>query len=238
MKTAGSGSEERLVRVLLVDDHRLVREGLRARLHPEAFVVVGEVSTGAEAIAAAQELEPDVVLLDINLADMSGAVVCAAILEQSPTTTVLIISAYADEHSVISVLDAGAHGYLLKDADLDVVASIRRALAGEVVLDSRITSIVVRNLGARGVDPCTRLTEQEVKILQLAAEGASNREIGSRLYLSRHTVKEYLSNAMRKLGVSSRVVAVLEAERRGLIARPALDGDDGGFPARDVSLLG
>lgn len=221
------------VRVLLVDDHRIVRDALRGRLPGDRFHVVGDVGTAAEALAVVEELRPDVVLLDAQLPDRSGADVCAEILERAAGTTVVVVSAYADEETVLAALGAGAHGYLLKDTDLlDLPASVSRALAGDCVLDSRATAILVRKLGTLERPPTARaaseepveLTVQERKIIELAAEGCSNPQIGARLYLSRHTVKEYLSNAMRKLDATSRVAAVLEAERRGLINGGARNG--------------
>ena len=206
------------VRVALVDDHRIVREGLRARLPADEFEVVAEASTGASAIVAVQRFQPDIVLLDLGLPDRPGSSVCAEIRKVAPDTKVIIISMHRDEQSVRAAVDAGANAYLLKDAeDLDVVGTMRRVLAGESVIDPRAAAALFRNLGAPPAPAIPRLTEQERKILKLAAGGLTNPEIGARLYLSRHTVKEYLSHAMRKLGVKTRVEAVMEAARLGLI---------------------
>jgi DNA-binding NarL/FixJ family response regulator len=206
------------VHVLLVDDHRVVREGLRRCLDAPDLAVVGEAATGAAAIAAAAELEPDVVVLDARLPDLPGARVCSALLEARPSVAVAFLSAYLDPQLVAAAADAGASAYLLKDVEeLDLADAVRRVAAGERLFDPRAAAAAI---GARG--PTPRLSDQELRVLELAAQGCTNREIGARLYLSRHTVKEYLSNAMRKLEVDNRVEAVVEASRRGLIETPAL----------------
>lgn len=218
---AWAGDAGRSIRVLVVDDHRVVRDGLRFRLERGGFSIVGEASTGAEAVAKAAKYKPDVVLLDLGLPDRPGAAVCAEILAAVPSTVVVVLSAHADDRSVGAALDAGASSYLLKDAeDVDLAAALIRAVRGESVLDPRAAALLLRRMGTRG-EGRPELSEQERRILQLAAEGLTNREIGARLYLSRHTVKEYLSNAMRKLDVGSRVEAALEATRLGLIDPPA-----------------
>jgi two-component system, NarL family, response regulator DevR len=206
------------IRVLLVDDHRVVREGLRRCLDAPDLDVVGEAATGAAAVAAAARLRPDVVVLDAKLPDMPGPVVCAAIAERLPTAVIAVLSAYLEPQLVAAAVDAGASAYLLKDAEeLDLARAVRQVAAGERLVDPRAAAAA---LGTRGSGPA--LSNQELRVLALAAQGCTNREIGTRLFLSRHTVKEYLSNAMRKLEVDSRVEAVVEASRRGLLEAPAL----------------
>lgn len=210
--------------VLVVEDHRIVREGLRSRLEAEDFSIVAEVENGAKAIEAAIKHRPDIVLLDLNLPDRPGAEVCAEILASVPETAVVVLSAYGDEASVRSAVDAGARAYLLKDAEeLDLPATLRRVLAGESVLDPRAAAAL---LGARRQPEVPKLSDQELNVLRLAAEGFTNPEIGARLYLSRHTVKEYLSNAMRKLDVGGRVEAVMKASQLGLIEGPSTSGQE------------
>jgi two-component system, NarL family, response regulator DevR len=206
------------VRVLLVDDHRVVREGLRRCLDAPGVAVIGEAATGAAAIAAAAELHPDVVVLDARLPDLPCAHVCEALLESVPGVEVAVLSAYLDPQLVAAAADAGASAYLLKDAEeLDLADAVRRVAAGERLVDPRAAAAA---LGTRRSAP--RLSDQELRVLALAAQGCTNREIGTRLFLSRHTVKEYLSNAMRKLEVDNRVEAVVEANRRGLLEQPVL----------------
>jgi DNA-binding NarL/FixJ family response regulator len=205
-------------RVLVVDDHRVVREGLKAGLQDEDLHVVGDVATGAAAISAATRLRPDVVILDARLPDIPGPLVCASILERVPTAAVAFLSAYVDAELVAAAIDAGASAYLLKDAEeLELADTVRRLARGERFLDARAGAVLLAR--RRGDEP--RLTRSEISILRLAAEGCTNREIGAQLYLSPHTVKEYLSNAMRKLDVDSRVAAAVEADRRGLLGLPA-----------------
>jgi DNA-binding NarL/FixJ family response regulator len=209
--------DARPIRVLLVDDHRVFRDGLRHDLPADDFEIVADVATGKAAVIEAARHQPDVVMLDVSLPDLSGAIVCAEVLARAPLTTVIVLSAYSDEHTVRSVLDAGARAYLLKDRqDVNLPETILRVLAGESVVDPRAAAVLLRSLSR--VEPdVPKLSNQEVRILRLAADGLSNRDIGLRLGLSRHTVKEYLSNAMRKLDVTSRVQAVLEVSKYGLL---------------------
>ena len=204
--------------VLIVDDHEVAREGLRALLGKAAVEIVGEASTGLEAVEQVAELRPDVVLLDFNLPDMDGADACSRILERSPDSAVIVLSAFGDDGLVRAAVDAGARGYLLKDAGgLDLSDLIARAIAGERVIDPRAAAALMRTLGPDAAERQVSLTPQEMRILELVGEGLSNPDIGTRMHLSRHTVKEYLGNAMQKLGVTSRVEAVLKADRLGLV---------------------
>ena len=202
--------------ILVVDDHPLYRAGVKTCL---GDYETWEVSTGAEAILEASRRRPDVVLLDLNLPDMPGSAVCAEVIKRRPETAVIVVSAVDDEELIVQALDAGARGFLLKDAIVDLPAAIESVMAGAIVLDSRVEAAVVRLRQARGAGRRNgiALSPQEIRILRLAAEGYSNREIGDRLFLSRHTVKEYLGNAMRKLKVTSRVEAVLKATQAGLL---------------------
>jgi len=206
--------------VLLVDQYPAVREGVRAWLAETEFDVVGDVATADEAIEAASRLSPDVVVLDPSLSEADGVALCAAILEQVPDAAIVVYSGYCDEETVVAAADAGARAYLLKDAPKpDLAHVLRRVAVGERFVDPRVAAALFRAQG-RAARP--RLTEQELCVIRLAAQGLTNREIGARLYLSRHTVKEYLSHAMRKLGAESRVAAVMEAGRRGLLGPVSL----------------
>jgi DNA-binding NarL/FixJ family response regulator len=201
--------------ILVVEGHRLVRQGIRSELSDADGVVVTEVSSGAAAIAAAAEQRPDVVVLASDLVDRPGPEVCAAILEQHPDTAIIFLSEHSDEASVRAALDAGARAYLLPDSDeLDLLRAIQRALAGESVIDPRAAAAL---LASRGGAQQPKLTGQELKVLRLVAEGLTNPEIGASLYLSRHTVKEYVSHAMHKLEATNRIEAVRKATALGLI---------------------
>jgi two-component system, NarL family, response regulator DevR len=191
--------EPMTVRVLVADGYPVVRAGLRQFLDAPDVAVVGEAATGAEAVSAAARLRPDVVVLDAALADACREIPAAVVLATSVAPDLVAAAA-----------QAGAAAYLVKDLEgPELLDAVRRVAAGERLVDPRA--------GAAMFEARASLSSQEVKVLTLAAEGCTNREIGSRLHLSRHTVKEYLSNAMRKLGVDSRVSAVVEAGRRGLL---------------------
>ena len=193
------------VRVLVADGYPVVRAGIRQFLRAPDVKVVGEAGTGAEAVSAAARLRPDVVVLDATFAD-----VCRQIMERAPATAVALLSSSIAPDLVAAAAEAGAAAYLVKDLErVDLLDAVRRVAAGERLVDPRAGAAVFRARAS--------LSSQELRVLTLAAEGFTNREIGSRLFLSRHTVKEYLSNAMRKLGVDSRVSAVVEANRRGLL---------------------
>ena len=201
------------VRVLVVDGYPLVRAGIRQFLHAPDVAVVGEVGTGAAAVSAAAKLRPDVVVLDAALPDIPAPVVCGQIRARAPKTAVAVLSSSVEPELVAAAAEAGAAAYLVMDLDeVDLLDAVRRVAAGERPVDPRAGAAAFRARAAR-----TQLTGQEIRVLKLAAQGCTNREIGTRLFLSRHTVKEYLSNAMRKLGVESRVAAVVEANRRGLL---------------------
>ena len=201
--------------ILLVDPHPVVRQGLRAWLAQPGLDVVGEAATADEAVEAVSRLRPDAVVLEPWLPDAAGAAVCAEVAERAPDAAVVVYSGAYEEETVIAAADAGARAYLLKDAEEpDLADVLRRVAAGERFVDPRVAAALFH---AQGETARPRLTGQELSVIRLAAQGYTNRQIGAQLYLSRHTVKEYLSHAMRKLGVESRVAAVVEAGRLGLL---------------------
>jgi DNA-binding NarL/FixJ family response regulator len=203
------------VRVLIVEDHRLMRAGIRAQLPRAEFEIVGEAGTGADGIALALEHQPDVVILDLGLPDADGVDVCRELVADVPGVLVMVLSARCDRESVLGAIDAGALAYLHKSAeDLDLAAAIRTVMDGKSVLDPAAARVLVQ----RHVEPPrTPLTPQEQNVVMLVAEGLTNREIGTRLSVSPHTAKEYVSAAMRKLGETTRVGVVLHAARDGLL---------------------
>jgi DNA-binding NarL/FixJ family response regulator len=205
------------LRVLLAEDHAVVREGTRQILErdPE-IVVVGEAADGAEVVALAARLAPDVVLLDLSLPVMNGIEATRLIRSVEPAPRVLILSAYDDEDYVVAAVEAGANGYLLKSAHArDVIAAIRAVASGQVVLHPG----VARHLMARGADNAARevLTDREIEILQLAARGNRTKEIASELSVSTRTVEAHFTSIFNKFGVMTRTEAIVHAASRGWV---------------------
>jgi DNA-binding NarL/FixJ family response regulator len=206
------------IRVVLVDNHHIVRQGLRSVLDPDPrFEVVGEAASGAEALRVVTEQQPDVVLLDLKLGDVSGTDLCRPIIQASPRTAVLILTAFIDRNLVDACLRAGARGYLLKDAEsLRLPEQILTVVEGHVALDPRAADVLTNYL--HHYDPLPELLNmRELQVLRLIAQGLTNKEIGGQLHLSENTVKGYVKEILAKLGVRNRVEAVLRAKERGLI---------------------
>jgi DNA-binding NarL/FixJ family response regulator len=234
------------VSVLVALPSKIIRKGIRAELAANGSRIVAEVATGAEAIAAVATHHPDVVLLDSQLPDRSATSVCTSILGEDASAAVIVLATSQQEAAVRAALDAGALAYLLKDSeDLDLARTIERVMAGEKVVDPAAAAAIIES--GTGAQP--RLTTQELNVLRLVAEGLTNPEIGERLYLSRHTVKEYVSHAMRKLDAANRIEAVRKAAALGLVEsiepttaapheapRRALVYNDTGKPARTSEL--
>ena len=192
------------IRLLLVDDHEVVRAGLRALLAGiEGIEIVGEAGSVADAVREAARCEPEVILMDLRLPDGTGIDACREILSGAPRTRILFLTSYSDEQAVMSTVLAGAAGYVLKDiGHRALVEAIRDASAGRPILDPRITDPVVSRV--RGTEA---LSAQEQRVLALVVEGKTNKEIAAALGLSDKTVKNYLSNVFSKLGISRRAQA-------------------------------
>jgi DNA-binding NarL/FixJ family response regulator len=205
------------ISVLLVDDHSLVRRGFRRILEDEPDIeVTGEAGDGGEAVRLAKELQPNVVVMDCAMPNMNGLQATRKILEQQPQTLVLMLSMHPEETLVRQALDAGARGYVLKNAvDLELGAAIRRVVAGETVLDSQLT----RPATLKG-DRDEHLTPRELEILQMIVEGKSNKEIASVLDLSANTVAVHRANIMDALGIHKTAELVVYAIRNGLVNLP------------------
>lgn len=209
------------IRLMLVDDHEVVRQGLRALLERrEHLAVVAEAGTVAEAIDAAARAQPDVIVMDVRLPDGTGIEACREIRAERPETRVLMLTSYADDEAVYASIVAGAAGYLLKQTrGRELVAAIEAVARGESLLDPAVTSKVLarmRELATGGhKSPLADLTEQEQRILGLIAEGKTNREIAQTIYLSEKTVKNYVSTILSKLGMERRAqAAAFMAEQR------------------------
>ena len=206
-------------RILLCDDHEVVREGLRVLIaRQETMSVVGEAGTVADAIEAAARSKPDVVIMDVRLPDGSGVEACRAIRETRPETKVIMLTSYADDDALFASIIAGASGYLLKQTrGQAVVDAITAVAAGGSLLDPDVTGKVLERVRqSRDEDPAlASLTEQERKVLAGLAEGHTNREIGEKLFLAEKTVKNYVSRILDKLGLSRRAeAAAFMAKRR------------------------
>jgi DNA-binding NarL/FixJ family response regulator len=214
-------AEPRPIRVLLTDDHELVRAGLRAMLAGDSGVsVVGEAGTGAAAIVQARELKPDVVLLDARLPDMPGDEVCRRMLANAPELIVVILTTFAEDDLVRRCVRAGARGYLLKDiARLDLGRSLRAVMRGEAVIDSKVAPAVLAAVRQAADDGAADepLNPRQREVLRLVAEGLSNREIAARTHLSEYTVKGYVEEILERLGARNRVHAAIVATKQGLI---------------------
>ena len=203
------------IKVLLVDDHSLVRRGFRRMLEAEPdIVVVGEASNGDEAVRLARELAPQVIVMDCALPGTSGLVATRKILETSPRKAILMLSMHSEDTLVRQALEAGARGYILKNAiDLELAAAIRRVAAGEVVLDAQLA----RPSALRG-ERNAGLTPRELEILQLIVNGKSNKEIADDLKLSANTVAVHRANIMETLGIHKTAELVVYAIRNGLVS--------------------
>ena len=205
------------MRIVVVDDHEIVRQGLKALLEAdEDFSVVGEAGSVAEAVRRVGYESPDVVVMDVRLPDGSGVEACREIRSRWPSVKVLMLTSYADEEALMSAIVAGASGYVLKRIDShDLVSNLRKVAAGESLLDGEMTDRLFRKL--RGDEPddplLARLTPQERKILDHIAEGLTNREISEQMFLAEKTVKNYVSNLLAKLEMSRRSEAAAYAAR-------------------------
>jgi two-component system response regulator DevR len=208
-----SGPTAPALRILVVDDHEVVRQGLVSLLdRREGFQVVAQAGTVAEAIEQASRFEPDIVILDVRLPDGSGIEACREIRSELPKTRVIMLTSYPDEEAVLSAIVAGASGYLLKQIRArDLVAAIETVGHGESLLDPAVTEKVLDRVRRIATGTYTnevaQLTGQEQKILLLVAEGKTNKEIASEIFLSDKTVKNYVSSILSKLNLERRAQA-------------------------------
>lgn len=213
------------VRILIVDDHGIVRRGLRLQLEEhEEFQVIGEASDGREAVRLAQELSPDVVIMDIAMPNLSGIQATAQLVKHDPNIGVIILSMHSDESYLLRTLTAGAKGYLLKDsADEDLYRAVQAVSQGKPFFSPTIAKTLLedymRQLQQRGLqDSYDLLTDREKEILQLLAEGKSNKEVAGQLNLSPSTVETHRTRIMQKLDLHSSADIVLYAVRKKIIS--------------------
>jgi DNA-binding NarL/FixJ family response regulator/class 3 adenylate cyclase len=212
--------EEGPIRVLLVDDHAVVRRGLRGFLELlKDFDVVGEAENGREGVAAADRLMPDVILMDLLMPEMSGLEAIAAIKEAHPEIEIVAVTSFIEEEKVTAALEAGASGYLLKDAEAEEVAqAIRAAYNGEVHLDPAVSRLLAQRMRLRkDAEPVEPLTAREKEVLTQLAKGAANKEIAYELGITERTARTHVSNILGKLGLASRTQAALYAVEHKLV---------------------
>jgi DNA-binding NarL/FixJ family response regulator len=212
------------IRLLLADDHTMLREGLRRSMEGEGFDVVGEASDGDEAVRLAEELKPDVVLMDVSMPVLDGVDATRLVRERLPDTQVVMLTMHADADIIVKAVRAGAAGYLVKDCTTDEVArTVRMAANGETTVSPELAESMLEQVQAEqdsapaGADEESVISKREVEVLQLIAEGASTPEVAERLYISAKTVKNHLASIYQKLDSRDRTQAVVRAVRMGII---------------------
>jgi DNA-binding NarL/FixJ family response regulator len=211
------------IRVLIVDDHSVVRMGLRMFFdHQPDIEVVGEATDGSEGVAMARRLEPDVVLMDLLMPNMDGVTAIGRIKAELPETEIVTMTSFIEEEKVTSALEAGASGYVLKDAEAEeVAAAVRAAYAGEMHLDPAVARLLAERMRRKPVNDLVEpLTDRERDVLNLLGQGMSNKEIGSALFITERTARTYVSNILGKLGLASRTQAALYAVEHKLVEPP------------------
>lgn len=211
------------IRIVIVDDHEVVRSGLRAILEPEDDLdVVGEASSGAEAVEEVPRHAPDVVLMDVRMEEMSGIEACRLIKSASPEVNVLMLTSFAEEEAVMSAIMAGASAYLLKNVGrAELIRAIHSVAAGQNLLDPAVTKRVLERLAKLTASEQQRevedLSQREREVLALVAAGDTNRGIAERLVISEHTARNHVSRILDKLGLTRRSEAAVFAAQHGLL---------------------
>lgn len=210
------------IRLMLADDHRMLREGLGRSMREQGFDVVGEASDGAEAVAMAQRLRPDVILMDVTMPEMDGVEACRQVRADLPATQVVMLTMHADQEVLASAIRAGASGYLVKDCSTEEIASaVRMAASGETALSPQLAASMLNEVRkwdkAAAAEEERVVTKREEEVLQLIADGCSTPEVAAKLYISQKTVKNHLASIYQKLDARDRTQAVLQAVRMGIV---------------------
>jgi len=211
------------IRILLADDHEFVRESIYKLLEQEpALEIVGQASDGEQMVALAKELKPDVIITDIAMPKLNGIEATKIIKQSNPSVGILVFTAYSFDQYVFAILEAGANGYLLKDSSArDLINGIYAVYRGDSVLHPSVASKLIRRFKKAGKDGEAQaldvLTDRELAVLRLAAQGKSNKEIAAQLHLSKRTVESHIGHIFSKLGVGSRTEAVILALKEGLV---------------------
>ena len=216
------GTEREPIRLMLADDHRMLREGLRRSMIDEGFDVIGEAQDGEEAVRLAGELRPEVILMDVSMPDMDGVEATRQIHAALPEIRVIMLTMHADADVLTNAIRAGASGYLVKDCSTEEVAdAVRMAASGDTALSPRLAATMldeVRRLDRPSGDEDDRvITKREEEVLQLIADGCSTPEVATKLYISQKTVKNHLASIYQKLDARDRTQAVLQAVRMGIV---------------------
>ena len=211
-----------MISLLIVDDHPVVRDGLRGMFGADPrFEVVGEAGDGAEAVAVAERLRPDVILMDLRMPGTDGVAAIRELMKRGVPSRVLVLTTYDTDSHVLPAIEAGATGYLLKDAPRDeLLRAVRAAARGEVALSPSVAARLMSRL--RTPAPSTGpLSQRELEVLRLVAAGHTNREAAARLFITEATVKTHLLNIYAKLEVNDRAAAVAEGYNRGMLGAPS-----------------
>jgi NarL family two-component system response regulator LiaR len=212
------------ISVLLVDDHAMVRQGVKTFLETQPDLsVVGEAGSGEAAIQLAAQLVPDVILMDLIMPGMDGVETTRRLKQVSPRSQIIVLTSYHEDEHIFPALKAGALSYLLKDVSAEELASaVRKAAAGEAVLHPRVAARVIKELQGRRTEtlnPFTELSERELEVLKLIADGMSNAEMAAKLVLSEKTIKGHVSNILGKLQLADRTQAAVYAWREGVVRK-------------------
>lgn len=210
------------ITVLIIDDHQLVREGVRTFLQKQSDItVVGEAASGQEGLRLAADLVPDVVLMDLVMPEMDGIETTRRLKQISPGSQVIVLTSFDDDQHILPAIRAGALSYILKDVGTAALAdAVRKAARGEVVMTPQVAARVMQELRQGSYPPTqfdSELSEREIEVLRLIAEGCSNTEISERLVISEHTVKRHVSNILSKLHLADRTQAAVYAWREGMV---------------------
>ncbi len=212
------------ITVMLVDDHAMVRQGVRAFLVTQPDIsVVAEAGSGAEAVTLAAQYVPDVILMDLIMPNMDGVEATRRVKQVSPRSQIVVLTSYHEDEHIFPALKAGALSYILKDLSADELASaVRKAAVGEAVLHPRVAARVIKELQGKREDnlnPFTELSERELEVLKLIADGMSNAEMAAKLVLSEKTIKGHVSNILSKLHLVDRTQAAVYAWREGVVRK-------------------
>ncbi len=211
-----------MIRVLLADDHRMLREGLSRSLGEEGFDIVGEAENGEQAVRMAAELQPDVVLMDVSMPEMDGVEATRIIRGGDTATRVIMLTMHADKEVLADAIRAGASGYLVKDCSTEEVAeAVRMTVAGDTSLSPQLAATMLDEVRRLDVPDTLEedrvVTKREEEVLQLIADGCSTPEVAEQLYISQKTVKNHLASIYQKLDARDRTQAVLQAVRMGIV---------------------